>query len=71
MQKKSFKELKKKLLEQIYPNSLIEASILRAKEIYLEILRQPKTAKNKDIVPFTFTYNPNSPKRFSYNKAKL
>ena len=42
---KRFTEPKKTLLEQKYPRSLIEASILRAKEIPLEILRQPKTVK--------------------------
>ena len=72
VKEKRFKELKKTLLEQNYPKSLIEATIeriLRAKEILLEILRQPKTAKNEEIIPFTITYNPNN--RFSYNKAKL
>ena len=39
VKKKCFKELKKTLLEQKYPKSLIKASILRAKEIPLEILR--------------------------------
>ena len=58
VKEKRFKELKRTLLEQKYPKSLIEASILRAKEIPLEILRQPKTAKNEEIIPFTFTYNP-------------
>ena len=37
VKKKCFKELKKTLLEQKYPKSLIEASILRAKKIPLEI----------------------------------
>ena len=34
---------------------------MRAKEIPLKILRQPKTAKNEEIIPFTFTYNLNNP----------
>ena len=46
---KRFKELKKPLLEQKYPRSLIEANILRAKEIPLEILRQPKAAKMRKL----------------------
>ena len=45
VKEKCFKELKKTLLEQKYPKSLIEVSKLRAKEIPLKILRQPKTAK--------------------------
>ena len=43
--KNCFKELQKTLLEQKYPKSLIEASILKAHELPLEILRQPQTAK--------------------------
>ena len=37
MKEKRFKDLKKTLLEQKYPKSLIEASTLRAREIPLEI----------------------------------
>ena len=58
------KELKKTSLEQKYPYSLIEASILRAKEIPLEVLKQLKTAKNEEIIPFTMTYNFNNPNVF-------
>ena len=68
--------MKKTLLEQKYPQSLIEASILKAKEIPLEILRQPKTTKNEELTPFTTTYNPNifpiikqSFNNFQYSKA--
>ena len=43
--KSCFKELQKTLLEQKYPKSLIEASILKAHELPLEILRQLQTAK--------------------------
>ena len=68
---KRFKEMKRTLLEQKYPKSLIEASILRAKEISLEILRQPKTAKNEEIIPFTFTYNPNNPNVFPIIKQSF
>ena len=53
-----------RIVEQKYPKSLTEASILSAKEIPLEILRQPKTAKNKEMIPFTITYNPNNPNIF-------
>ena len=53
-----------RIVEKKYPKSLIEASILRAKEIPLEILRQPKTAKNKEMIPFTITCNPNNPNIF-------
>ena len=60
VKEKRFKEMKKNtLVEQKYPKSLIKASILRAKDIPLEILRQPKTTQNEEIVPFTSTYNPN------------
>ena len=48
------------MLEQKYPNWLIETSILRAKEIPLVDLRQPKTTKNEEILPFTIAYNPNN-----------
>ena len=44
---------------------LVEAIILRAKEIPLEILRQAKTTKNEEIIPFTVTYNLNNPDVFS------
>ena len=49
------------MLKQKNPKSLIEASILRAKEIPLEVLKQPKTTKNEEIIPFVMTYNPNNP----------
>ena len=49
VKEKRFKELEKTLLEQKYPKSLIEASILRAKKIPLETLRQPKTAKMRKL----------------------
>ena len=52
------------MLEQKYPKLLIEVRVLRAKEIRLEILREPKTTKNEEIIPFTFTYNPNNPNVF-------
>ena len=39
---------------------LIEASIMKAKEIPLEILRQLKTTKNGEIIPFTNTNNSNN-----------
>ena len=71
VKEKRFKELKKTLLEENYRKSLIEANILTAKEIPLEILRQPETAKNEEVIPFIFTKNPNSPKVFSCNKTKL
>ena len=52
--KNAIKKWKKKtLLIQKYPKLLGEASILKAKKITLEVLRQPKTAKNEDIIPFT------------------
>ena len=59
------------MLEQKYPKSLIEASILRAKEIPLEILGQPKSAKNEEIIPFTITHNPNNPNVFPIIKQSF
>ena len=59
------------MLEQKYPKSPIEASILKAKEIPLEILRQPKAAKNEEIIPFTFTYNPSNPNVFPIIKQSF
>ena len=61
---KLFKELKKALLEQKYPKSLKEASILRTKEMPLEILRRPKTTKNKEIILFTILTIPTIQKFF-------
>ena len=40
--------------------SQIEARIPRAKEILLEVLRQPETTKNEEIILFTIKYNPNN-----------
>ena len=72
VKEKRFKELKRVLLEQKYPKSLIEASILRAKETPLELSRQPKTAKTEEIIPFTNYYiQSQQNKSFSYNKTKL
>ena len=72
VKEKRFKELKKKtLLEQKYPKSLIEASILKAKEIPFEVLRQPETTKNEEIIPFTMTYNPNNPNVFPIIKQSF
>ena len=48
------------MLEQKYSNWLIETSILRAKEIPIEDLRQPKSTKNEEILPYTIAYNPNN-----------
>ena len=47
VKEKRFKELERTLLEQKYPKSQIEASILRAKEIPLEILRHQKLLKTR------------------------
>ena len=44
---------------------------MRAKEIPLEILKQPKTAKNEEIIPFTITCNPNNPKVFPIIKQSF
>ena len=55
------------MLEQKNPKSLIEASILRVKEISLEILRQPKSVKNEEIIP----NNPNNPKVFPIIKQSF
>ena len=43
------------------PKLLIKASILKAKEIPLEVFKATKTIKNKEIIPFTITSNPNNP----------
>ena len=64
--KNAIKKWKKKtLLIQKYPKLLGEASILKAKKITLEVLRQPKTAKNEDIIPFTTIYNTSNSNVFS------
>ena len=51
------------MLEQKYPKSLIEARTSRAKEITLEILRQPKTAKNGKL-SFHYYIQSKQSKRF-------
>ena len=71
VQEKRFKELKRTLLKQRYTKSLIEVSILKHKEIPFEILRQPKTPKNEEILRFTFTYNPSNPDVFSLIKQSF
>ena len=69
--KKSFKELKKTLLEQKYPKSLIEASIVRAKEIPLEILRQEKKCQKWGTYCFHYCIQSKKFKNSSHNKTKL
>ena len=59
------------MLEQKCPKSLTEASILRANKIPLEILRQPKNAKNDGIIPFIVTYNRNNPNVFPIMKQSF
>ena len=68
VKEKCFKELKRTLLEQKYPDSLKEASLLRAKEVPLEILRQPETGRCEEKIPFTLTYNPNNSNVFTIIK---
>ena len=63
--------MKKTLLQQKYPKSQTETRILKAKEIPLEVLRQPKTTKNEEIIPFTTTYNPNNPNIFPIIKQSF
>ena len=59
------------MLEQKYPKSLIEASVLRAKEIPLEVLKQLKSAKNDEIILFNITYNPSNPNVFPIIKQSV
>ena len=53
-----FKEWKKNITttKSTYPKSLTEASILKAKEIPLKALRQPKTTKKYGNYPFHYKY---------------
>lgn len=55
MYKKTLEKTLKILLEQKYTKLLIEASIFKTKVMTLEILRQPKTIKNEENIPFTTT----------------
>ena len=71
VKEKHFKELKRTLLEQKYPKSQAEGSRLGAKEIPFEILRQPRTAKNDEILCFTFTCNFNNSNVFPIIKQSL
>ena len=59
------------MLEQKYPKSLIEASVLRAKEIPLEDLKQLKSAKNDESILFIITYNPSNPNVFPIIKQSV
>ena len=59
------------MLEQKYPKLLIEDSILRAKEMSIEALRQSKTTKSEEFIPFTTKYNPSNPKVFSIIKQSF
>ena len=68
VKERRFKELKKKLLEQKY---LTETSTLRAKEIPVEVLRQPKTTKSEEIIIFTIAYNSNNPNVFPIVKQSF
>ena len=52
--------VKEKHYQKKNSKSLIKASILKANKITLEVLAQPKTTKNVQIIPFTTTYNPNN-----------
>ena len=71
VKQKLFQEMKNILLEQKYPKSLTKASILKAKEIPLDVLRQPKTAKNEELFPFVATYNANNPNVFPIIKQNF
>ena len=51
---------KKTLLEQKFSKSLIETCILKAKEIPFEVLGQPETTKNEEVILFVTTHNPNN-----------
>ena len=57
--------------EQKRPKSLIEASIIKAKKIHPEILRQPKTTKNEKIIPYATTYFSNDPNIFPIMKQSF
>ena len=57
VKEKCFKELRKTLVEQKYPKSLIEASILELKKFLLKFY-------SKEIISFIITYNPNNPNVF-------
>ena len=67
VKEKCFKELKRTLLKQKCPKLLIGDSTLRAKEIPHEVLKQPKTTKIEETIPFTITYNPNNPNVFRFD----
>ena len=59
------------MLERKCPKSLIGVSILRDKEILLEVLRQPKTIKGEEITHFTMTYSHKSQNVFPIIKQKF
>ena len=56
--------VKEKHFQKKNSKSLIKASILKANKITLEVLAQPKTAKNDEIISFPTTYNSNNPNIF-------
>ena len=68
---KLFKKLKKNIARTKYPKALIEASILRDKEIPREVLKQPETTKSEEIIRFATTHNPKNPNVFPIIKQKF
>ena len=71
IKEKRFKELKENIARTKYPKTLIDASILKDKEIPLEVLRQLETTKNEEIIPFAMTYNHKDQNIFPIIKQKL
>ena len=49
----------------------MEASILKVKQIPVEISRLLKTAINEEIIPFITTYDPNNPNIFPIIKQSF
>ena len=71
VKEKLFKELKSNIARTNRPKLVIEVSILKAKQILLEVLRQAKTTKKDEIIPFTTTYNPDNSNVFLIIKQAL
>ena len=63
-------ELKKFLLKQNYPPSLIDDGILKIKDLNRPDLLKPKSSIDKDnnLIPYVTTFNPSNPEIYPENR---
>ncbi|KAK3083263.1 hypothetical protein FSP39_017901 [Pinctada imbricata] len=69
---KRLEELKSFLIKQQYPEKLIDAAIIKAKNIPITELRtSEEKPEQKDVIPFVVTHNPKNEKIFNVAKQFL